>query len=513
MSEEEEEEKKESEQEKLPEETADSAKPTENPQEGSDIDVYTSQEEDEKEDEATLDRIGELIEKKDVAGLRSFVLDKDPIDIAYILNDMNDDQQLVYFFKVIPSDFSAQVFSYLNQDEQEEIIRAFSNKDVQKFISEMPNDDLADFVEELPSNLVSKVLQQTSPDDRKAINALLNYKEDTAGSIMTTEYVSIKQGLDAQSALAQIRKVGKEAETIVTTFVIDPSRKLVGALSLEDLVFAQSDTKVDTIMDDSCISVIADTDQEEVASVMKKYDLNVIPVVDKEQRMLGIITVDDIMDVMEDEQTEDIAHMAGVVPTQADDYLKTSPFKLARSRIPWLVFLLLCDTLSCFILNSFEAHLAVIPVLTSFVPMLTDLGGNAGGQTTTVVTRALSLDQISPKDFLKVVWKEMRTAFIASAVVAAVNFGWMMIELSTGIITNNPSPDGTHFENWQIAGVVALTSFIVVVLSKTIGSMLPLIAKKIHVDPAIMAGPLVTSIVDSLSLAIYMLISLSILSH
>ncbi len=511
-----EEEKKESEQEQLPEQEAASEKEIKNPapaEEGSDIDVYTSQEEDAKEDEAALDKIGELIEKKDIAGLKAFVLDKDPIDIAYILNDLNDDQQLVYFFKVIPSDFSAQVFSYLNQDEQEEIVRAFSNRDVQKFISEMPNDDLADFVEELPSNLVSKVLQQTSPDDRKAINALLNYKEDTAGSIMTTEYVSIKQGLDAQSALAQIRKVGKEAETIVTTFVIDSSRKLIGALSLEDLVFAESDTKVDSIMDDSCISVIADTDQEEVASVMKKYDLSVIPVVDKEQRMLGIVTVDDIMDVMEDEQTEDIAHMAGVVPTEADDYLKTSPFKLARSRIPWLVFLLLCDTLSCFILNSFEAHLAVIPVLTSFVPMLTDLGGNAGGQTTTVVTRALSLDQISVKDFFKVVWKEMRTAFIVAVIVAVVNFGWMMIELSTGIITNNPSPDGTHFANWQIAAVVALTGLIVVILSKSIGSMLPLLGKMIHVDPAIMAGPLVTSIVDSLSLAIYMLISLSILAH
>lgn len=477
------------------------------------IDVFTSPEQDEREDEADLGRLRSLIDQKNVTELRKFVHEKDPIDVAYLLNDIDDDNALVFFFKAVPNEDSAPVFSYLDQDEQEEIVKAFSSKDVQSFIADMPNDDLADFVEELPSNLVSKVLAGTSPEDRKAVNALLNYKEDTAGSIMTTEYVSIREGMTAEEAMAHIKEVGKEAETIVTTFVIDASRKLVGSLSLEDLVFADKDKKVDDIMDGSAVSVMADTDQEDVASLMKKYDLSVIPVIDKEQRMLGIITIDDVLDVVEAEHTEDIAHMAGVQPVQ-DDYLKTSVFKLSKSRIPWLIFLLLSDTLSCFILNNFDKRLALIPVLTSFVPMLTDMGGNAGGQTTTVVTRAISLKQVTSHDFWKVVWKEFRVSLVVSGIVAIVNYAWMMIELSTGIITNM-SPDGGPgaYPNWEIALVVTVTGFVVIVLSKVIGAMLPVTALKLHIDPAIMAGPVVTSIVDSGALAIYLGISMLILNR
>jgi magnesium transporter len=324
---------------------------------------------------------------------------------------------------------------------------------------------------------------------------------------MTTEYVAIKDGASCQEALNKIKSTGREAETITTTFVVDKTRKLVGALSLEDLVFAQGASPVSSIMDNDCVSCIADTDQEDVAALMKKYDLTVIPVIDKEQRMLGIITIDDVMDVIESEQTEDLAKMAAVTPMEGD-YLKTSTFKLAKARIPWLVLLLLADTFTGLLINSYEALLNTIPVLTVFIPMLMDTGGNAGGQTTTVVTRALSLNQITTKDYLKVLWKEFRISLIVGACTSLVNFCWIYFEFAVGLIKNTaPSNDPI----WLIALLASLTGFAIIILSKTIGATLPLLAKKLHIDPAIMAGPLITSIVDTASLAIYFVLAKAIL--
>ncbi len=471
------------------------------------IDIFTTQEKDSEEDEKDFDKLLKYIQNKNIPALRDFVSKSDPIDLAYLINDIPDDNDVVFFFKSVPNEYTASIFSYLSTEQQEKIVRAFSSKDVQNFISEMPNDDLADFVEELPSNLVNKVLSATPAEDRRAINQLLNYKEDTAGSIMTTEYVSIKYNTTAKAALDKIKQVGREAETIITTFVVDSSRRLIGSLSIEELIFADENTIVDNLMDKDCTSVVADTDQEEVAALMKKYDMNVIPVIDKERRMLGIITVDDIMDVIEQEQTEDIAVMAGVRPSDNDvDYLKTSVFKLAWARVPWLAVLLICDTFSGMLINNFESLLGKVPVLSVFIPMLMDTGGNSGGQATTIVTRALSLDQIAPKDFLKVMFKELRVSFIVGLLVGIVNFCWMLIEFYGGIIANTST-----FPNWQIALLVAATGFGIIVLAKTIGSSLPLLAKKIHIDPAIMAGPLITSIVDSASLALYFLLARLIL--
>jgi magnesium transporter len=460
-------------------------------------DVFISPEVDEAEESADFHTLLDLIHNKKALDLREFIASKDPIDIAYIVNDIKDDSDVVYLFKSVPNKYTADIFSYLDQKQQEKIVQAFSSKDVQAFIAQMPNDDIADFVEELPSNLISKVLQSTSPDDRSEINSLLNYKANTAGSIMTTEYVSIKSGATCGEAMKKIKTTGREAETVVITYVVDATRKLIGALSLEDLLFADESMKIDDIMDADCISCIADTDQEDVASLMKKYDLTVIPVIDKEQRMLGIITIDDVMDVIEAEQTEDLAKMAAVTPIEGD-YLKTSVFKLALSRIPWLSILLICDTFSGMLINSYETLISSIPVLSAFIPVLMDTGGNAGGQTTTVVTRAMSLGQINGKDWMKVIWKEMRVSLIVGTAVTLINFGWIYAEFAMHFIDNNST-----YPEWQIALLVAITGFIIIVMSKTIGAALPLLAKRMHIDPAIMAGPLITSIVDTSSLAVY----------
>lgn len=471
-------------------------------------DVFTSPEADIAEDEKDLDKLSDLIHNKKAIDLREFVASHSPIDVAYLINDLKDDADSVYLFKTVPNQYTAEIFSYLDADEQQKIVNAFSNKEVQSLIAKMSNDDITDFVEELPSNLVGKVLASTTPDDRKEINSLLNYKDDSAGSIMTTEYVAIKDGSSAAEAIRKIREIGKEAETITTTFVVDKTRKLVGALSLDDLVFATGGTKIRKIMDDDCVSCVADTDQEDVARLMKKYDLTVIPVVDKEQRMLGIITIDDIMDVIESEQTEDLAKMAAMTPVEGD-YLKTSVFKLAWGRIPWLSVLLIADTFSGMLINSFEGLLSLVPVLNIFIPMLMDTGGNAGGQTTTVVTRALSLNQVTTHDYLKVIWKEFRVSMIVGGLVSIVNFAWCCVEFSTHIISSS-SMDNFNFV--QISALVSLTGYAIIILSKTIGASLPLLAKRMKIDPAIMAGPLITSIVDTASLAIYFLLAKLILN-
>lgn len=470
------------------------------------LDVVTTLEQDQEADIKDLDVLTDLIHSKNISEVRKFVSDRSPIDVAYLVNDMKSETDVVFLFKAVSNEYMADVFSYLDTDQQKNIVAAFSNKEVQGLINTMGNDDLVDFVEEMPSNLVSKIIQNASPDDRKQINALLNYKEDSAGSIMTTEYVEVKNGIKAKDAIKLIRQVGKEAETISTVFVVDARRVLVGALHLEDLVFSKESQGIDKIMDDDCVSVTANTDQEDVASLMKKYDLTVIPVVNKEHRMLGIITVDDIMDVMESEQTEDLQKMAAVTPVEGD-YMKTDCFKLAKSRIPWLLVLMIADTFTGLIISSFEDLILIVPVLSVFIPMLMDTGGNAGGQTTTVVTRAMSLGQITIHDYLKVLWKEFRISLITGFAVFAVNFIWIFFEINVGIIKYSPSLSTGSTPIWVIALLVSLTSYLIVIMAKTIGATLPLLARRIHLDPATMAGPVITSIVDTVSLIVYFFIA------
>ncbi|MEI3532828.1 MAG: magnesium transporter [Bacilli bacterium] len=323
--------------------------------------------------------------------------------------------------------------------------------------------NLVDFVEDLPANLIKKISGVTGKDDinrRVTVNAFLHFEKDTAGSIMTTEFVEIKSGATVKEAIAKIKKVGRDAETIDTTFVIDSSRHLIGTLNLDELIFAEEDTIVDT-MDDDYVSTVTSTDQEEIGELFKKYDLHVMPVVNKDHRLIGIITIDDIMDVMEDEATEDIQKMAGTSPIDTP-YLKTSVLKIAKSRIVWLLVLMISATFTSLIINKFESVLSVVPVLSVFIPMLMDTSGNAGNQTTTTITRALGIGDVDTSDYFKILFKEFRVSLITGFIVALFNFLWIFIELKTGIISN--STDG--LPEWRIALQVAITLYIVIIFAK-----------------------------------------------
>jgi len=465
--------------------------------------VFTSIEEDNEKYEKDLSYLLYLIDSKNISELKNFVENQKPVDIAYLINDMKSEKNIVFFFKTLPSDITAEIFSYLDSDQQEKIVKAFTNKEVQEIIKEMAIDDIVDFVEELPSNLVEKVIKATSPDDRKLVNALLNYKEDTAGSIMTPEYVTLKSDSTAEEAIRRIRSIGKSAETISTLFIIDRTRKLIGVLYLSDLIFADEKERIENIMNDDFLSVYSETDQEDVAKLIKKYDINVVPVVDKEHRILGIITIDDIIDVIESENTEDISKLAGVAPIETN-YVRTSPWIIAKGRIPWLMILLISGTFTGLILSSFESALAVLPVLVAFIPVMMGTSGNAGSQTNTVINRAMSLNQVTTHDYALVLWKEFRVALITGAIVATTNFFWVWFELVVGIISYTQNG---NLSLTMISFLVSLTMFIMIVIAKCIGCSLPILAKKIHLDPATVSGPAMSTLLDITTLMIYFILA------
>ena len=442
-------------------------------------------EEEITDSEQLLAEIRSLIAKKDFTSLRSLVEDHSPIVVADAIKLMDYDQaedkrDVILLFKTIQNEYTAEIFSYLDQDQQQTIVEAFSEADIQNLIRDMSTDDLIDFVD----------------------------NDDSAGSIMTSEYVEIKKTATAKEALDKIKSIGKGAETVATTFVVDESRKLIGTLSLEELVFAKDDTPITEIMNTDYTEVYTNTDQEEVARIFKKYDIPVLPVVNTEGRLLGIITFDDVMDVTEEENTEDLQKMAAITPVDTP-YLKTGVFKLAKSRVVWLLVLMLSATLTGLLLNNFESLLMVVPVLTVFVPMLMDTSGNAGNQTTTVVTRALALGEVKLSDYPKVLWKEFRVALITGLFISAFNFIWIFIELKTGII--DATGGATNYPEWLLALLVSLAMYLIIVMAKTLGSSLPMLAKLIHLDPALMAGPLITTILDVSSLAVYFLLAKLIL--
>lgn len=464
-------------------------------------------EEEKKSDiQEILLSIRELSAKKDIGGLRALVEDHSPIVIADAISSMEDTKEnrrdVLLLFKTIQNSYTAEIFSYLEQEQQEKIVEACSEADIQNLFSELATDDLVDFVEELPSNLVRKVLGAADQANRDYINRFLHFNEDSAGSIMTSEYVEIKETATAGEALAQIKRIGPKAETVATTFVIDDSRKLIGTLSLEELVFADEATPVTELMSTDFSEVYTGTDQEEVARLFKKYDLAVLPVVNTEDRLVGIITFDDVMDVIEEENTEDLQKMAAITPIETP-YLKTGVFKIARSRVIWLLVLMLSATLTGLIINRFEALMLVVPVLSTFIPMLMDTSGNAGNQATTVVTRALALSEVEPRDFPRVLFKEFRVSLIAGALIALFNFVWIFIELKTGIISDT----GSGKPEWLLALLVSLTLYVIVVMAKCLGASLPMLARLIHLDPALMAGPLITTILDAASLVVYFLLA------
>ena len=434
-----------------------------------------------------------LIENKKYATLRDIFVTMQPMDIAGVLGELGENR-LPLMFRLLPKELAAETFIEMDPEEQELLIRGFSDAELKDVVDELYVDDAVDLIEEMPANVVKRILKSADPEMRRTINELLNYPEDSAGSIMTTEYVSLRPEMTAEEAIKRIRRGAVDKETIYTCYVTDKNRKLVGYVTLKSLLLAEDDTQITEIMGTDTISVTTTDDQEEVAGAFSKYDLSALPVVDKESRLVGIVTVDDAIDVMEEEATEDIEKMAAIMPTDKP-YLKLSPFEIWKSRIPWLLLLMVSATFTGLIISSFESALAKWVALTAFIPMLMDTGGNTGSQASVTVIRALSLGDLEFSDFFRVVWKELRVAVLCAVSLAVVNFAkiqlvdvWLMHNASVTVTVNL---------------VICITLAFTIICAKLVGCTLPLLAKKMGFDPAVMASPFITTIVDALSLLIY----------
>ena len=447
------------------------------------------------------------------------------IDIAEAMEDIEDISLLIYPFRVIPSEYTGELFAELSTDTQEKIINAFSDKDLIKLLEESYTDDIVDTLQELPANVVSRVLRVAPSDLRKDINQLLLYKENTAGSIMTTEFIEMKNTTSAKDAMSQIREKGKDAETIYTIFVRDAKRNFVGTVNLDDLIFAKDSETLEDIMDRDFVACHVNDDQEDVANMFKRYDLTAMAVLNKDDKIVGIITIDDVVDIIVEEANEDVAALSHVAPLE-DSYLDTPAWKMAVKCIPWIVILIILGTFTTMALDRIEktAIFTAIPVLISFVPTLMDTGGNTGGQTIALMIRGLGTKEFSPRDFWKILGKEALTAVIVAACVATFGFIWFSIEQYTGIVTNEAlfiegvgAPTIWNAKCWTaefaqhtftISGIVALTLFCASFLAKSVAVMLPLGVAALKKDPAIIAQPVLTTIVDVVSLVVYLLIAM-----
>ena len=440
------------------------------------------------------ERIKSLIEERDFKTLKKEINEVNEIDLAEVLNELPIGK-LATVFRLISKDEAASVFAELDLDVATELLKFLSDKEVVSLIDEMPADDATDILEEMPANIVDKILKNCSRDTRKDINRLLNYAEDSAGSIMTVEYSEFKENLTIKDAIKKLKQDEDEYETINTCYVVDKKRVLLGSVRLQDLLFNNNDLLIKDIYNDDIVYVHTSTDQEEVAAIFQKYDITVMPVVDSENRLVGIITVDDVLDVFEEEATEDMKKMAAIIPVDKP-YSKTGVFSLFKARIPWLLLLMVSATFTGGIIKNFEAQLSTYTILTAFIPMLMDTGGNAGGQSSVSIIRALSLNDIEFRDLFKVWFKEVRVAFLCSLVLAICNFIKMLLI--------------DHVTTF-VAATVCITLCITVLIAKTFGCLLPMLAKKVGFDPAVMASPFITTIVDACSLLVYFQVATLIL--
>lgn len=448
--------------------------------------------------EATIET---LIEGKKYAVLREILNTLQPADIAIMFENL-DRSKLPLLFRLLPKETAAATFVEMDTEEQELLIKGFSDAELKEVVDELYVDDAVDIVEEMPSNVVTRILAQAAPDVRKMINEILKYPEDSAGSIMTTELVELKENLTCEDAIKRIRRTGVDKETIYTCYVTDLNRKLIGCITLKSLLFAEDDELVGDIMETDIISVFTTDDQEEVANTFSKYDLNAVPVVDTEQRLVGIITVDDAIDVIEEEATEDIEKMAAITPSDKP-YLKMSTIEIWKARIPWLLLLMVSATFTGMIISAFESALARWVALTAFIPMLMDTGGNTGSQASVTIIRSLSIGDLEFKDFFKVIWKELRVAALCAVTLAVVNF--VKIRLVDVMLLGNTSV------TIPVTLVVCVTLAFTVICAKLVGCSLPLVASKLGFDPAVMASPFITTIVDALSLLIYFRVATTLL--
>jgi len=442
-----------------------------------------------------------LLEDRKYLSAKDVLSTMNPSDIASVLDELGKDE-LPKLFRLLPKELAADAFVEMDSDRQQLLIQGFSDTELRQVLDELYVDDAVDIVEEMPANVVRRILEQADPEMRKDINQILRYPEDSAGSVMTTEYVSLRSGMSVGEAIEHIRKTGYDKETIYTCYVTD-RRKLIGTISVKDLLLAKDDNiEIGELIETHFISVNTHTDQEEVAQIFSRYNLLALPVVDSEGLIVGIITVDDAMDVMEEEATEDMEIMAGVTPSDKT-YMKSSALELFRHRIPWLMILMVSATFTGLIITGFESALSRMVVLTAFIPMLMDTGGNSGSQSSVTVIRALSLGEVEYSDVPRVILKEFTTALLCGLVLALICF--MKIMLIDRLLMQNPSVTAA------VALVVCLTMALTVVVAKVIGCSLPVLAKKLGFDPAVMASPFITTIVDALSLLIYFSMTRAIL--
>ncbi len=435
-----------------------------------------------------------LLQQRKFAALSKILKELNPPDVANLMHTMPE-EDLPLVFRILPKELAAETFVELDGDVQELLIRSFSDKELRAVMDELFVDDAVDMIEEMPANVVTRILRNTDADTRKIINSILKYPEDSAGSIMTVEYVYLKKTMTVSEAFRQIRQVGVDKETIYTCYVIE-SRKLIGLITVKDLLLSADDCIIEDIMDSHVIFVDAYEDKEIVAEKFRKYGLLAMPVVDREERLVGIVTFDDAMDVIQEENTEDIEKMAAIMPTDKP-YLKTGVFETWKKRIPWLLLLMVSATFTSSILGHFENALAAQSVLIAFIPMLMDTGGNAGGQASVTIIRGLSLNEIFMGDIIKIIWKEIRVAVICGVTLAVVSFGKVLLVDRVSV---------------TVAAVISLTMLLTVLVAKLVGCTLPILAKRIGFDPAVMASPFITTIVDALSLVIYFKIAAMLLS-
>ena len=443
----------------------------------------------------------QLVEQRQYRRLREELAQMNEVDIAEFLDELDVEQEILVF-RLLPKDMAAEVFTYLeNADDQEKLIGALSDRELREVLDELYLDDTVDLIEDMPANVVSRILRNTDASTRSQINQLLNYPKDSAGSIMTTEFVDLHPDATVEQSFARIRKVGLDKETVYTCYVTQ-NRVLLGVVTVRRMLLSAYETRIGDIMETNVLSVNTHEDKEDVAQLFSKYDLSAIPVVDGEDRLVGIITFDDAMDVIEEETTEDFEKMAAILPSDKP-YLKTGVIETWRSRIPWLMMLMLSATFTGIIITKFESALAACVVLTSFIPMLSGTGGNSGSQSSVAVIRALSLGEVEFSDVLGVLWKEIRVAFLCGVCLAAANFVKMMAVDRT--LMHNPEV------TVPVALVVCLTLMLTVICAKIVGCTLPMAAEKVGIDPAVMAAPFITTVVDALSLLIYFTIATNVL--
>lgn len=441
--------------------------------------------------------VNELLDSREFGRIRVLFTAMEPADIADLLGEV-DEQRLPILFRILPKELAAETFVEMDSDEQELLINAFSERELHDVVDELFVDDAVDIIEEMPANVVKRILRHTDSEMRNSINEILRYPKDSAGSIMTTEYVSLKKDMTVSEAFDRIRRTGVDKETIYTCYVTDTDRKLIGLVTVKELLLSPYNTVINTIMEKNIISVETLDDKEEVANMFDKYDFMSLPVVDRENRLVGIVTFDDAIDVIQEENTEDIQKMGALQPIE-ETYLKTPVWRHAKNRIVWLLLLMLSATITGSIIENYEAAFTALPILVAFIPMLMDTGGNCGAQSSTMIIRGLALDEITPKDIMKIMFKEIRIAAVVGLILAVVN------TLRIYIMYSGQDP-------LFLSAVTGLSLIATVIIAKMLGGVLPILAKLCKLDPALMASPLITTIVDTCSVIIFFNIALWIMS-